>query len=120
MSAVLEEAIKEISALPPEEQQRLRERAAGLGDLIVIAILYALLRKEGVSTSASELIEMLSLLEGADVANKAHDKEATLLPPSRRAGLSSRIRGKYAHIRTSSDAFAQLKQEEVKLEDRRR
>ena len=31
-----------------------------------------------------------------------------------------RIRGKYAHVRISSDEFAQLKQEETKLEDRRR
>ena len=31
-----------------------------------------------------------------------------------------RIRGKYAHIATSSDDFARQKQEEIELEDRRR
>jgi hypothetical protein len=120
MSAVLEEAIKEVRALSPEEQRRLRERAAGLGELVIIAILYALLRKEGVSVSASDLIEVLTLLEGADVVNKALCKEPTPLPTSRRAVLSGRIRGKYAHIRTSSEAFAQLKKEEIRLEDRLR
>jgi hypothetical protein len=119
MSAILEEAIEEVRALPPEEQQQLRERAAGLGWLIVIAILYVVLRKEGVRVSASDLIELLSLLEKVDV-NKPRGEEAALLPMSGRATLSKRIRGKYAHIRTGSDAFAQLKQEEIKLEDRRR
>ncbi|HJQ33547.1 MAG TPA: hypothetical protein VJ866_15285 [Pyrinomonadaceae bacterium] len=31
-----------------------------------------------------------------------------------------RIRGKYAHVPTSSDDFAREKQEEIELEDRRR
>ena len=119
MSAILEEAIEEVRALPPGEQQQLEERAAGLGGLIVAAILYALLLKEGIRMSASDLIEMLSLLERVDV-NDPRSEGVALLPPSRRAILSSRIRGKYAHIRTSSDVFARLKQEEIDLEDRRR
>ena len=119
MSAILEEAIEEVRALPPEEQQQLGERAAGLGGLIVAAILYAFLLKEGVRMSVSDLIEMISQLEKVDV-NNLRGGEVALLPPSRRATLSSRIRGKYAHIRTSSEAFARLKQEEIGLEDRRR
>ena len=118
MSAILEEAIEEVRALPPEAQRQLRERADGLGGLIVIAILYALLRKEGISMSASDLIEVLSLLEKVDV-NEPRGKEVALLPPPRSATLSGRIRGKYAHILTSSDEFSRLKQKEIKLEDHR-
>jgi hypothetical protein len=119
MSAILEEGIEEVRALPPEEQQQLEERAAGLGGLVVAAILYALLLKEGIRMSASDLIEMLSRLEKIDV-NNPRGGEVALLTPSRRAALSSHIRGKYAHIQTSSEAFARLKREEISLEDRRR
>ena len=119
MSAMLEEAIEEVRALPPEAQRQLRERADGLGGLIVVAIIYALLRKEGISLSASDLIEALSLLEKVDVSRPL-GRNAALLPVSGRAALSGRIRGKYAHIRTGGDEFAQLKQEEIRREDRRR
>lgn len=119
MNAILEEAIKEVRALPPEEQRQLRELAAGLGELTVVAILYTLLRKTGRSISQAELTRALSYLEEVDISAPWGD-ETALLPVSGRAALSSSIRGKYAHIRTSSDAFARLKQEEIKLEDRRR
>jgi hypothetical protein len=37
-----------------------------------------------------------------------------------RAALITSVRGKYAHVPTSSEAFNQRKQEEIELEDRRR
>ncbi len=37
----------------------------------------------------------------------------------RRIELSEKIMGKYAHLSTSSEAFARRKQEEIELEDRR-
>lgn len=41
------------------------------------------------------------------------------LSSAERAALSRRIRGKYVHLLPSSDAFAELKAEEIMLEDRR-
>lgn len=38
---------------------------------------------------------------------------------SRRIALSRTIRGKYAHLGTSSDDFAARKAEEIEIEDRR-
>ncbi|MCA1626699.1 MAG: hypothetical protein LC742_01870 [Acidobacteria bacterium] len=66
MSAVLDRIMEEVRALPPEEQQQLRE--------------------------------ML-------------DKEA-------RTVELRRIQGKYAHLNTSSEAFATRKAEEIEREDR--
>jgi len=43
-----------------------------------------------------------------------------LLEREARTAELRRIRGKYAHIPTSSDEFARQKQEEIELEDRRR
>lgn len=38
---------------------------------------------------------------------------------ARRAALTQHIRGKYAHLPTSSEEFARYKAEEIALEDRR-
>jgi hypothetical protein len=48
------------------------------------------------------------------------DREAHASEQSRRAALSRTIRGKYAHLGVSSDAFAARKAEEIALEDRPR
>jgi hypothetical protein len=119
VSAILEEAIEEVRALPPEEQQRLQELAAVLGRVTITAILYSFLRQEGISVSVSDVNELLSLLEKGGLS-EPRGEETTPTPRSHSVTLSGRIRGKYAHVRTSSDAFAQLKQEEIELEDRRR
>lgn len=52
------------------------------------------------------LCEMLS--------REQHDAERT-----RRAAMSRQIRGKYAHLSTSSEDFARRKAEEIAMEDRR-
>jgi len=46
------------------------------------------------------------------------DREAQASEQSRRTILSRSIRGKYAHLGVSSDAFAARKAEEIALEDR--
>ena len=54
-------------------------------------------------------------------------REAHIAPSSaqrdvqaERAPLITSVRGKYAYVPTSSEAFNQRKQEEIELEDRRR
>lgn len=117
MSAILEEALEEIRALPPEEKRLLEDRASGLGTFVVLVVLYAFLRKEGVEIHNLETL--LSLME--KLADEYKEGGGTPAPrSSRRAALSRSIRGKYAHVRTSSDDFAQLKREEIRLEDRPR
>ncbi len=46
-------------------------------------------------------------------------REQHLAERSRRAALSRQIRGKYAHLPTSSEDFARRKTEEIVMEDRR-
>jgi hypothetical protein len=55
------------------------------------------------------------------------DREAHIAPSpaqrdvqAERAALITSVRGKYAYVPTSSEAFNQRKQEEIELEDRRR
>ena len=115
MSAILEEVIEEVRALPPEEQRQLGELASGLGGLKVIALLYALLRKQG---DVSDLNEMLSLLEkiDSDLPN-LKDRAARR---AARASLAGQIRGKYRDVLTSSDEFNARKAAETAREDRPR
>lgn len=48
------------------------------------------------------------------------NKEAMSEEQARRAALIKSIRGKYAHVPTSSEEFAERKQVEIDLEDRHR
>jgi hypothetical protein len=72
MSATLNKIIEEVRALPPEEQQQLRE-----------------------------------MLE----------RETYISEQARRAALARSIRGKYAHVQTSSEDFIAQKREETRRED---
>jgi len=60
------------------------------------------------SLTTEEQKQLLEMLE-----HETHSSEQ-----SRRATLSSSIRGKYAHLGVSSDDFAARKAEEIALEDR--
>src|ERR1700760_3154887 len=59
MSAMLEEAIEEVRALPAEELEELRDLTANLGELLIIAIIFAFVSKQGKSGPG----ELRSLLE---------------------------------------------------------
>lgn len=59
------------------------------------------------------LREMLNRKQHLFASDTHTDEQA------RRADLIRSIRGKYAHLQTSSDDFAARKAEEIELEDRR-
>lgn len=59
MSALLEEAIEEVRALPPEEQQQLRELTTSFGELLLMALVFAFIGKLDKSNHS----EVRSLLE---------------------------------------------------------
>jgi hypothetical protein len=61
------------------------------------------------SLSPQELRELLDMI----------NREATSRGRSRRDEILRQIRGKYAHLPTSSDQFAARKREEIELENRR-
>jgi hypothetical protein len=104
-----EEILEEMKGLTPEQQEKLREAV----NLII---------------AASVVGEMMKIME----------KTLTLMPDDLRrlrdvlntvtfefAGSEGRtqmarsVRGKYAYLPTSSEAFATRKAEEIKIEDRR-
>lgn len=117
MSAVLEEIIEDVHALPPDERGQLREVLNNndlLGVLFMVGIMHILTKMNGLD--ADQLQQLRERL----------NREAHLLMPSvltpeqqRRADLIRSIRGKYSYLPTSSDDFAARKAEEIALEDRR-
>lgn len=117
MSAVLEEIIEEVRALPPDEQGQLREVLNNnelLGWLFMAAA-FGIISK----VKALDPAERQQLL---DVLNHERNRivHGSLSPEQRRrADIIRSIRGKYAHLPTSSDDFAARKAEEIALEDRR-
>jgi hypothetical protein len=92
------------------------------------------LRKSVIIQPASRLLKARPRGEGGKLMSAALDRiieeVKTLTPEERRKLLAHltqgertaelrRIQSKYAHMKTSSDAFAARKQEEIELEDRR-
>ncbi len=106
----VKEVIAEAKALPPEDQQQLVELLERLEQLQIRTKKIISLWKKMQTLKPDELQSARRLLE----------IELLVLLPSERESLARSIRGKYAHIRTSSERFAQLKQEEIKMEDRHR
>ncbi len=121
MSAVLEEIIEEVHALPSDERGQLREVLNNdevlnrlLGVLLAAGIMHILSKMNTLDADQRhELRERLNH-EQPLLAADPHEAER-----ARRAALSRTIRGKYAYLGTSSDDFAARKQEEIALEDRR-
>ncbi len=72
------------------------------------------------STTLDRIIEEVRALppDEQKVLREMLDKESRTAEQSRRLALSRTIRGKYAHLNTSSDDFAAQKAEEIALEDR--
>jgi hypothetical protein len=62
MSATLEEAIEEVTSLPPEELTELRDLTSNLGELLVLALVLAFIHQQGKSDRG----EVRSLLEKAN------------------------------------------------------
>ena len=64
--------------------------------------------------SASEQRQLLGML-----SSKAELSKSDLTTPAAQAEFARSIRGKYAHVSTSSDSFNRRKHAETKLESRR-
>ena len=62
MSATLEEAIEEVTSLPPEELTELRDLTSNLGELLVLALVLAFIHQQGKSDRG----QVRSLLEKAN------------------------------------------------------
>lgn len=62
MSTTLEEAIEEVRAIPSDELEELRDLASNLGELLVLALVLALIHMQG----KADRSEVRSLLEKAN------------------------------------------------------
>jgi hypothetical protein len=108
-SAVVEEILEEEAKwLSPDERRQLREVLGegdvrpGLALLLAIGLLHLLERRNALTPEKRQRLD--------DLVNRAAVS---------RASVVRAVRGKYAHLRMSSDEFAAQKQEEIRLEDRR-
>jgi HEPN domain-containing protein len=122
MSAILEEALEEVRTLPLEERQHLRELSgdfsellakAGIRDLLIMAIIFALFGK---SLEGSDLDELGMRLE--ELSREMPQGDAAM--QSQRAIRANQIRGKYRDVLSSSEEFIARKAAETAKEDRPR
>lgn len=104
------EVLKEVEALPPEEKDHVRE------------FLYGLLTLLAVGAAAHILEKTVSLLpdERRQLRDALSRDLMDMAGPEVRAEITRSVRGKYAHLPTSSEMFAAQKAEEIAIEDRRR
>lgn len=112
MSAALEEVIKAVHALPPQEQQQLRWLTARLGDSFLIAVVYWFVKNTEITSTADKqmlLVEFKQIL----------DRGTSSMLPQKHI-LASQIRGKYREVLTSSDEFMARRAAETAKEDRSR
>jgi hypothetical protein len=108
-ATTFEEIVEEVKGLTPEQQEKLREAV----NLIVAASVAGEMMKimEKTFTLMPDDLRRLR-----DVLNTITFKFAG---SEGRTQMVNSVRGKYAHLPTSSEAFATRKAEEIKLEDRR-
>ena len=108
--AKLEEIIEEVKALPPEDQEKFRGLLNMLLSLFVVGMGFSLLKKT------------LALLpdEQRQLRDALNRSLLEIGGSEAKADFIHSIRGKYAHLPITSDAFAASKVDEIDLEDRRR
>lgn len=105
----LEEVLEDVKALPPEQQEQVREM------LNILVVLF-------VAGEAMKIIEKTLTLMPDDMRrlrDVLNSLTFEMAGPEGRASIVRGVRGKYAHLSTSSEAFAARKAEEIALEDRR-
>jgi hypothetical protein len=105
----LEEIVEEVKALPPEQREKLREAVNLIIAEFAVGEMIRLMEKT-LTLTPYELLALRDLLNTftRDFAG-----------PGGRAQTARSVLGKYAHLSTSSEAFAARKAEEISLEDRR-
>lgn len=106
MSATLDKIIEEVRALSPEEQEQLRDMLNAMSQMMLME-------------AVVELLTQLRRLKPEEIQRMRDfmNRQPPISEQTRRAIRSRAIRGKYAHISTSSDEFIALKREETRLED---
>jgi len=104
-----EEIVEEVKALPPPEKEQLREALNALGEMLLIGMVAQLLEKT-LTLMPDERRQLTNLLNRASL---------DMMNQETKADFARSIKGKYAHLHTSSEAFAVRKAEEIELEDRR-
>lgn len=105
----IEEVIEEVKTLSPEEQEKFREFVEIIALLLIAGHAIGIMQK----TLTLMPDDMRQL---RDALNKVTFE---MVGPDIRANMARKIRGKYAHLPTSSEAFAARKAEEINLENRR-
>lgn len=112
MSATLEEVLEEVKTLPHEQQEVIRE----VMSLVSAAYL------AGKAAEFMELLEKALSLSPDDMRRlrvMLNTVNWNISSADARRRLARGVRGRYAHLPTSSEAFAARKAEEITLEDRR-
>lgn len=116
-NAALAELIEEgskVLPLPPDERRQLQGMLSAddtlksvVGLLLAAGLIYFLEQRGSLAPEERERFH--------DLLNRAALDSGLVT----KADLVKEVRGKYAHLGLSSEAFAAQKQEEIRLEDRR-
>ncbi|HLL77225.1 MAG TPA: hypothetical protein VK421_18370 [Pyrinomonadaceae bacterium] len=109
MSTAVEEVVEQVKALPPEEREKIRDALSQLITLFLAGAAITIMKKTA-SFTPDEMRQLQHSL------NKMVWETADT---DMRLNFVRSIRGKYANLPTSSEAFAARKTEEIALEDRR-
>ncbi|HEX8493044.1 MAG TPA: hypothetical protein VF658_09405 [Pyrinomonadaceae bacterium] len=109
-NTTVEEVIEEVKTLSPEEREKFREFVETIALLFTLGHAMEIMKK-----TLTLMPDDMRLLR--DALNKATFE---MVGPSIRANMARAVRGKYAHLPTSSEGFAARKAEEINLEDRNR
>lgn len=109
MSTTVEAITEEVKSLPPEQQEMIREAVSFLAVMFITGKVMEIMEKT-LSLTPDDMRRLRDVLNGVTWEMSG---------PDVRRRLTKGIRGKYAHVLTSSEAFAARKAEEIALEDRR-
>ena len=101
--------MEEVKSLPPEQQELIREAVSLLTVMFLAGKAMEIMEKT-LSLTPDDMRRLRDVLNGVTWEMSG---------PDVRRRLARSVRGKYAHLPTSSDAFAARKAEEIALEDRR-
>lgn len=107
--STFEEIVEEVKALPPSERKQFREALNALGASLFVELVARLLEKT-LTLTPDDRRRLTDLVNS--VALEMIDQKT-------KKNFTRSIRGKYAHLPTSSETFAARKAEEIMLEDRR-
>ena len=105
----VEEIVEELKTLPPEQQETLREALSLFVTLFLMSGMMEIMKK----TRTLMPDDMRRLRDALNTIT------LDIAGAEGRQQMARNVRGKYAHLPTSSEAFAARKAEEIRLEDRR-